>query len=187
MFRAFAAVHAQKNTATLLVVGPDEATWRSRASAAKAQAGVRFVGTVTEEALPDYFRVADLMMVAHREDPEHSVVSGVEIALVEALASGVPVVGTRVGSTEEIAPPEDVGMLVEAEAHAKLARAALDVLDPERLAEMKLASRVRAEAEFSADARSARFREMLEVIYFRRLSRGRLAHEEEPQSVAPAA
>jgi glycosyltransferase involved in cell wall biosynthesis len=150
---------------------------------------VIFAGTVSEDALPDYYRLADLFVLAHHENREAGVVAGVEVAFAEALASGLPVVATRAGSAEEFVASEDVGVLVEAEAHAKLARAALDVLrTTEDHEELRRAARQRAVEEYAADARAARFREFLEVVYYRRLSRGRLAHEEEPQPAArPAA
>ncbi|MFN8179457.1 MAG: glycosyltransferase family 4 protein [bacterium] len=189
VLRAFAAVRAQKNGAALLVLGPADAVWRSRAAELRAQAGVVFAGTVSEDALPDYYRLADLFVLAHRESHEAGVVAGVEVAFAEALASGLPIVATRAGSAEELVPSEEVGFLVEAEAHAKMARAALDVLRTAELhEELRRAARQRAVEEHAADVRGARFRELLEVVYYRRLSRGRLAHEEEPQPAArPAA
>lgn len=189
LFRAFGGIRAQRGSAVLVVVGPVDAAWRSRAQALQLQAGVRFAGVVPEEALADHYRLADVFLLAHHEAREAGVVAGVEIALLEALASGVPVAATRTASVEELAPSEEVGLLVEADAHAKLARAALEVMrTPERHEELRQAARERAVSEYSADAAAARFREFLEVVHFRRLSRGRLVHEEEPVPVArPAA
>jgi phosphatidylinositol alpha-1,6-mannosyltransferase len=187
ILRAFAGIRAQRSSAVLLVVGPVGPAWHARAQELRAQ-GVRFAGVVPEGELADHYRLADVFLLAHPPRREAEAIPGVELALVEAMASGVPVAATRTGSVEEIAPSEEVGTLVEAEGHGKLARAALDLLrGGERVEEVRRAARERAVAEYSADASAARFREFLEVVYFRRLSRGRLAHEEESAPAAPAA
>ena len=63
-------------------------------------------------------------------------------------------------------------MLVEPEAHQKLGRHVLDVLDsPETLGEIRTEARARAERLHSAAENGAAFRELLEVICFRRLGR----------------
>jgi len=62
---------------------------------------VRFVGRVPEEELPDWYRAADLFVlptVAYE---------GFGMVTVEALASGVPVVGTPAGATPELLEPLD--------------------------------------------------------------------------------
>ena len=62
---------------------------------------VRFVGRVSEEELPDWYRAADLFVlptVAYE---------GFGMVTVEALASGVPVVGTPAGATPELLEPLD--------------------------------------------------------------------------------
>ena len=186
VLRAFAGIRAQRGSAVLIVVGPCDGVWRSRAQELRLQGGVHFAGVVSDEALPDHYRLADVLLLAHHEDREAGVIAGVEVALIEALASGVPVAATRTASVEEIAPSEEAGLLVEPDAHAKPSRAALDVM--RRRATRSPAARERAVAMYSADAAAARFSEFLEVVHFRRLSRGRLVHQEEPAPVArPAA
>jgi teichuronic acid biosynthesis glycosyltransferase TuaC len=80
---------------------------------------VRFVGKVEQSALPDWYRAADLTVLASRSE-------GVPNVLRESLACGTPFVATRVGGVGEIAagtsnrlvPAEDPGALSDAIAGA---------------------------------------------------------------------
>jgi len=54
------------------------------------------VGFITEDDLPDYYRMADLFVLPTLE------LEGFGLITLEALASGVPVLGTPVGGTIEI-------------------------------------------------------------------------------------
>jgi glycosyltransferase involved in cell wall biosynthesis len=57
---------------------------------------VRFVGFIPEEELPSYYQMANLFILPTRE------LEGFGLVTVEALASGLPVLGTPVGGTREI-------------------------------------------------------------------------------------
>jgi glycosyltransferase involved in cell wall biosynthesis len=60
------------------------------------EGAVRFAGFIPEEDLPDYYRGADLFILPTIE------LEGFGLITLEALASGVPVLGTPVGGTVEI-------------------------------------------------------------------------------------
>jgi glycosyltransferase involved in cell wall biosynthesis len=66
---------------------------------------VRIGGSVSREALPGALGAADLFVSASRRE-------GFGVALVEALATGLPAVATRSGGPEGIVG-EDDGVLVE--------------------------------------------------------------------------
>ncbi len=80
---------------------------------------VRFVGKVAQSELPDWYRAADLTVLASRSE-------GVPNVLRESLACGTPFVATAVGGVSEIAagttnrlvPSEDPGALSDAMALA---------------------------------------------------------------------
>ena len=57
---------------------------------------IRFTGFISENELPDYYRMADLFVLPTRE------LEGFGLVTLEAMASGVPVLGTPVGGTKEI-------------------------------------------------------------------------------------
>jgi len=57
---------------------------------------VRFMGFISEEELPSYYQMADLFILPTQE------LEGFGLVTVEALASGLPVLGTPVGGTREI-------------------------------------------------------------------------------------
>ncbi len=189
LLRAFAAFSGGRGGATLVVIGPVDAAWRGAADSLRVKKSVRFAGVVPDAELPDWYRLADLFVHAHAEDRASGVVPGVEVALAEALASGLPVAATAVPSVEGMLRPDDAGVLVEPGAHAKLARAFADVLgDAGALEEMRAAARALAERVHATAETSARMRELLEVVWFRRLGRGRLAPPEEaPAAERPAA
>lgn len=185
LFRALAGLQGGKGGATLVVVGPLDASWRSAAEQARVKKSVRFTGVVPDAELPDHYRIADLFVHAHREDREAGTIPGTEVAFAEALASGLPVVATAVPAVEGMLVPDETALLVEPGAHTKLARAVTDLLaSDERRTELSEAARAHAVAEHSAPANAARFRELLEVIWFRRLGRGRLDRAEEPAAAA---
>lgn len=57
---------------------------------------VRLAGFIPEELLPDYYRMADFFILPTKE------LEGFGLVTLEALASGLPVLGTPVGGTSEI-------------------------------------------------------------------------------------
>lgn len=57
---------------------------------------IKFVGFIPEKELPDYYRMADIFILPTME------LEGFGLITLEALASGVPVLGTPVGGTVEI-------------------------------------------------------------------------------------
>jgi len=57
---------------------------------------IRFIGFIQEEDLPDYYRMADIFILPTLE------LEGFGLITLEALASGIPVLGTPVGGTVEI-------------------------------------------------------------------------------------
>jgi len=86
-------------TDTLLILGgegPLAVELKSLAREAGIADSVRFTGFIPEEELPSYYQVADLFVLPTKE------LEGFGLVTLEALASGLPVLGTPVGGTNEI-------------------------------------------------------------------------------------
>lgn len=76
--------------------GPLRPNLEAQVKALDLEGCVKFLGFVPEDALPQYYRVADLFVLPTAQ------LEGFGLVTVEALASGTPVFGTAVGATEEI-------------------------------------------------------------------------------------
>ena len=127
-----------------LVVGGGERL--DELEAMTAQAGVdgrfRFLGNRSD--LPDLYCAADIFCLT-------SSYEGFSIAIVEALASGIPVVATDVGGNREAVQEGVSGFLVQEGDSRAVARRLIEVLaDPTLRARMSAAARERA-ARFSLE------------------------------------
>lgn len=76
--------------------GPLEQELRDLARNCGLAESIRFTGYIAEDALANYYQIADLFILPTRE------LEGFGLVTVEALASGLPVLGTPVGGTREI-------------------------------------------------------------------------------------
>jgi teichuronic acid biosynthesis glycosyltransferase TuaC len=99
--------------------GPLRTSLEEDVKARGLENSVRFMGTALHDALPDWYRAADLMLLP-------SLSEGVPNVLRESLACGTPFVASRVGGIPEIAddpanrlvPPGDADALANAIAEA---------------------------------------------------------------------
>ena len=109
------------------------------------QAGenVRFHGFVSD--LREAWGELDVLVQPSRAD-------NLPLAVLEAMAAGLPIVGTRVGGIPELVVDGETGIVVEPEDPRALA-AALEALarDRSRLAELGRRGRERVDAHFSAE------------------------------------
>ncbi|HMB70418.1 MAG TPA: glycosyltransferase [bacterium] len=170
VLQAFAALRGSLRRAVLVAVGLREPRHRSLAKKLKVDRGVRFLDAPPSE-LPDLYRAADLFLTAHlggRDAP----IQGAGHVLAEALASGLPVLGTRTPATSDVVDEDECGLLVEPGAHAKLGKVAADLLrDDEKRGAMGAAAREAAEEHHDAARCAERLHTLLEVLLIRRLRR----------------
>jgi glycosyltransferase involved in cell wall biosynthesis len=104
---------------------------------------------------------------------------GLPIAILEAMAAGLPVVSTEVGDAPRAIGPES-GVLVAPGDPAALARAIADLLDdPVRLRQLGAAGRARARAKFSSRAWVERHMALYAEVLGHREGRG-VTREESP-------
>ncbi len=144
----------------VILAGPpgsagDANTLERKIEARGLEGVVRYVGTVHGEKKANLLRSADVYV-----QPSHH--EGMPISLLEALASGLPVVATRVGAVPEVVADQREGLLVPPHRSELLAQAMRSLVeDVARRDAMADAARELAITRFSLD----RFRDDLLSLY----------------------
>ena len=138
----------------LIVAGGGELLggFRNQALAAGVADRVHFIGAVPHPRLPDVLRAADMMLLT-TEPPE-----SFGIVLIEAMATGLPVIATEYPGVRAVIEPGDNGVLVprgDVDAIAAALRAMAELDDGERR-RMGSAGREKAEREWAWPALVAR-------------------------------
>jgi len=130
LLRAFARVVAGGTDARLTIVGdgPLRGELEALARGAGVNDRVEFVGAEPPEAVRARLGEADLFALACRE-AENGDLDGIPISLMEAMASGVPVVSTRLSGIPELIKDEVEGLLAEPGDAASLADAMVKLID----------------------------------------------------------
>ena len=131
--QALALVIAARPHARILIVGDGPA--RPEIEAALGDSA-RFVGYRSGDDLADHYAAADLFAFTSLTETFGNVI-------LEAMASGLPVVAIRSGGPGDIVRPGETGVLIEPDQPAEVfADALIDLLDhPDRRREMALAAR----------------------------------------------
>ncbi len=142
-------------SATLLICGsgPMEAAWRALAQELGLAERVHFLGDVPEEALPALYHAADLYVL-----PANSRAEAFGVALLEAMAAGLPVISTEVGSgTSYVNIHGETGLIVPPRDPERLAQAIATLLsDPALRQRLGAQAQARVRAGFSQATMIAR-------------------------------
>jgi 1,2-diacylglycerol 3-alpha-glucosyltransferase len=164
VIEAFGSIADAVSDARLLLVGQGshEAALKRLAAASPAGTAVTFTGSVAREALPPYYRAADLFLFSSETETQG-------LVLAEAHACALPAVAVHASGVDEVVRDGETGLLTKSDAQ-ELADAAIGLLlDPTRRLGMGRAARELAERDFSA----ARQVEAMVELY-RRLLRASL-------------
>jgi glycosyltransferase involved in cell wall biosynthesis len=140
--------------ATLVLIGdgPKAASLRERARRLGLEARVVFAGARPDAAR--WFAALDAYVSASRGE-------GLPLALVEAMAAGLPVIASRVPGHVDTVADGDTGVLVPVDDAAALAAAAAALLaDPARARALGEAGQTRARRDFSVDRMAAEVAEV---------------------------
>ena len=158
--RALAEVQRARPAVLVLVGdGPERADVEALASALGCRPAVAFAGE--RRTLGPLFARSDLFLLPSAQE-------SFGLAALEALASGVPVVASRVGGVPEVVTHGETGWLVPAGDPRSMAAAVLELLgDPARRAAMGRAARAAAMARFQPEPLVGR----VEDLYRRLLAR----------------
>lgn len=156
---AMARIAATHPTADLVIAGDGEVRELMAARAAAAGLGdrVHFLGFQTRDAVRAAMADADMLVLP-------SFAEGVPVVLMEAMASGRPVIASRVAGISELVEDGVSGHVVppgDAVALAERIAALLD--DPELRARMGAAGRAKVCAEFDIDVETARLGRLIEA------------------------
>ncbi len=163
LIEAWLKVRARFPTAQLILVGegPERAAIENQTRAIGLTIGhgqaVSIPGSVIDST--DTLRQADLFILPSREE-------GMSIALLEAMALGLPVVASSIPGNRRLIDDLEQGRLIPNGDPTALARAIIEQWEnPDRATQMGLAARQRVEREFSieavAKAHLALFRELV--------------------------
>ena len=151
LLQAFARVHAEAADTALVLVGDGALRASLEAQAATCGAGdaVRFLGDRGD--VRQLLQGFDVFALSSRSE-------GYSMALLEACASGLPIVATDVGGNREIVADDRNGVLVPAADAQALAAALLGLLrDPARAQRLGAAGRDWALRDASVQAMAARY------------------------------
>jgi glycosyltransferase involved in cell wall biosynthesis len=143
--------------------GPARGEWESLARRFGIERNVVFAGARRD--MPGVYSSLDLLVLP-------SLVEAMPMCLLEALASRVPVVATRVGSVSQVVIPGVTGLLVEPSDPSALAEAILRLLADRHLAQaLAEQGHYHVARRFSAEAAAAAYIALYERALARRCGR----------------
>ncbi|MBI4477554.1 MAG: glycosyltransferase family 4 protein [Acidobacteria bacterium] len=123
IIRAFAEIHRDRRDATLTIAGcgTEESRLR-RLAASVAPASVRFAGKIPPDGMPNLYAESDLFLNA-------STIDNQPVSLLEAFASGLPVISTPTGDIRAMLENGQAGVLVPPNDPRAMAAAVMTVLN----------------------------------------------------------
>ncbi|HEX9365262.1 MAG TPA: glycosyltransferase [Vicinamibacterales bacterium] len=160
--------------AHLVIAGGGDlaAELRARARAAGVADRAHFLGDLPQDAVAAWFAAADIAVVPSVKDDSGNV-DGLPNTVLEALASGTPLVCTPAGGIASVVEEGRTGVIVpERDAPALAAALAALLRDPERRARLGRAGRALVETRFGWEAAAARFESAYDrALAFKSLTR----------------
>ncbi|MCL4691937.1 MAG: glycosyltransferase [Candidatus Hydrogenedentes bacterium] len=137
--------------------GPDRGWIERRSQELGIANRVRVTGYLSQDRVREELRASDIFVMA-------SFAEGVPVVLMEAMATGLPVIATRIAGIAELVddgesgfltPPSDTGSLVER----------IDALlrDPQLRSRMGIAGRQKVEADFDTAKEGGKLRKILDA------------------------
>jgi glycosyltransferase involved in cell wall biosynthesis len=161
LLQAMAIVIKDHPHATLELVGGGDAIahYQERAQALGIGNSVTFFGPLLGQALVDAYERATVVVLPSTSDSE-----AFSIALIEAMASGRPIIGTNIGGTPQVIQNGENGLLVAPKDPEALAEAITRVISDGTLA-ARLADNGAAKAQgFSWDIQAKKYSDLFERL-----------------------
>lgn len=139
----------------LHIAGPPDTTWGEEFVARnEGRARVRFLGEV---AAGPFLRSLDVFVLPSRSE-------GMSNALLEAMATGVPIVATDVGGNREVLGDGSAGVLVRSEPEAIAEGISGLLQSPDRLRALAKAARSRAQSSYGLDVMVRRYEDFYSAL-----------------------
>ena len=158
LIAAFKTASAQNPDLRLLVVGrgPLLPSLVRLVSALSLEGKVIFAGQLSSDLLSRYYAACDFAVLPSKDRSE-----GFGLVLLEAMASGKPVIGSTVGGITDVIRPGETGLLVDPDGSSSLADAIVKLArSPELRLQMGKSARAYAEKhDWSATVR------LVEAVY----------------------
>lgn len=107
--------------------GPDEGRLRGIVQDLDIESNVTFAGYVAEEALNDYYDLADIYVMPSKQEGE--VVEGFGLVFIEAAARGLPTIGGRHGGVPEAIVDGETGYLVDPHNPSEIAERIVQLIE----------------------------------------------------------
>jgi colanic acid/amylovoran biosynthesis glycosyltransferase len=166
---AFAAFRARPDAPdaalTLIGDGPMRAALEAQARVLGLQAHVRFTGLLPHAAVAEHLARAHVFVLASKTARSGDM-EGIPVALMEAMAQGLPVLATRHSGTPELVEHAASGLLCdEGDRAALAANMAALARAPQRWAAMGAAGAAKVRAEFDLTIWNDRLAERLTALY----------------------
>lgn len=156
---ALPGLFAARPDAHVALAGGGDLWDRFAALAAQWPGRLHLPGKVLRDTLPDLYRAADLFVLPAVHDAKGNV-DGLPNVVLEAMASGLPVVASGISGIPLAVEDGRTGLLVPEKDPERLLAALLELLrDPGRARAMGEAGRKKTETELTWDAVAARYRE----------------------------
>ena len=138
--------------------GPQMQVLQSLAKELGIEDRVHFLGWQSRDQLIASYKQANIFLFPSRHE-------GMPNAMLEAMASGLPVIASCIAGSEELVLNDKTGYLIPSEDIASLQVALKKMLsDPARRAQMGSASRQHAEANYSWESTARQYARLLEKV-----------------------
>lgn len=159
LIQAMSSIKQSETKAKLLLVGQGEERERLEQLAKSLGLNdyVRFIGEIPNEEVPEYMAASDVFVLP-------SLSESFGIVNLEAMASGLPIVATRVGGLPEIIKEGNNGFLVEPKNPKEIAEKVLLILKDEELSSRISRSNKEKAKRYSWESIVERLEEVYQTI-----------------------
>lgn len=162
LMEALPRLMATHSDVHIVLAGGGDRLEEFRQAAAAWRERVHFPGSVLRDTLPDLFRAADFFLLPAMHDPKGNV-DGLPNVILEAMASGLPVVASGISGIPLVIEDGVEGILVPEQQPDELERALRQLFrDADKRARMGRAARRKAERELTWAAVARRYRSAYE-------------------------